>query len=149
VGSESSNGALKYVKQISAGAYHSVCIVDPGLIYTWGAKLTLARGKAPAAVILDKEKNSWLVTPSAMNNVINITSPPPAPSPHVLREADAVAVSSDQFDDDCQPAIPLYFQKRRVQHVVSGESFVVVKSGSELLAWGRNAQGQLGDGNKF
>lgn len=34
-------GHIKNAKMISCGAYHSACLVDPGVLYTWGAKETL------------------------------------------------------------------------------------------------------------
>jgi alpha-tubulin suppressor-like RCC1 family protein len=34
-------GPIKNVKIIACGAYHSACLVDPGVLYTWGARETL------------------------------------------------------------------------------------------------------------
>ena len=47
-------------------------------------------------------------------------------------------------EDACQPEIPAFFLKRRVQGVLSGENYVIVKSGPDLWAWGKNSLGQLG-----
>lgn len=142
VGAECSVGVLKYVKQISCGAYHSVCIADPGYVYTWGASHAIGRSKIPTTLILDKDKNSWLMSASASNNMYKGL---------LIHQEDFQdlddGASASVSADDCQPAIPPYFQKRRVQMAVSGENFITVKSGSELLSWGRNSQGQLGNGS--
>ena len=107
------NTVLKNVSRISCGDYSSVCIADPGLLYTWGASHCLAR---PV-----KDANNSGVAPRS-----TLTSLP---------------VSSE---DDWQPDVPTFLLKRRVQYVISGDNHIIIKSGADVWAWGKNTVGQLG-----
>ena len=46
--------------------------------------------------------------------------------------------------DSSQPDIVAFFQRRRVQHICSGQGHIIARSGPDLFAWGDNAFGQVG-----
>lgn len=106
---------VRHVKMISCGSYHSACIADPGIIFTWGSWQCL--GKEPDShLLLGARKNS-------------------------PRSYDLALVKQL---DGCEPEVIAFFAKRRVQFIICGESHTTVKSYSDLYSWGDNSQGQLG-----
>jgi alpha-tubulin suppressor-like RCC1 family protein len=116
--------ALKKVVQIGCGAYFSLCMTEPGVLYTWGSGDCLAKEIAQD------------VLGSSVASTTN-------PQSKVVYRLD----TTRDCIDCSEPQTPLFFQRRRVQAFVAGENHVSVISAGELIAWGSNSYGQLGIGN--
>eukprot|EP01038_Epipyxis_sp_PR26KG_P016181 gene16181-22006_t len=126
--SGSSGDKVKNVKIICCGSYHSACIADPGTIYVWGNADCLARVDTADGSI--RSKNTLKGTIGS--DLISVSD---------------LSFAGGNSRDSCEPETVAFFLKRRVQDVCSGENFLVVKSGADLLAWGNNECGQLGIGS--
>jgi len=125
---------LKYVRSICCGDYHSVCLADPGTVYTWGSgqclgRLSLDAPSAPAPPTKQQLSSSARSKGGSSSRV---------PTDNSL-----------SLNDSCEPdSLPFFSAGRhRVQQICSGENHVIARSGSELFAWGLNQHGQLGDGS--
>ena len=111
---------LKYVRAICCGDFHSVCLADPGTVYTWGNGQCLGRPSLDA----------------------------PVPNQSTLKSKGGKARTDISMNDSCEPDMLPFFSvgRHRVQQICSGENHIIVRSGCELFAWGLNHHGQLGDG---
>jgi len=115
---------LKYVRVICCGDYHSVCLADPGTVYTWGSGQCLGRLSIDA-----------LTTNQS--------------SSAKLKGSSRVHHTDISLNDSCEPDVVAFFSmgRHRVQQICSGENHVIARSGCDLFAWGLNDHGQLGDGS--
>ena len=121
---------LKYVRAICCGDYHSVCLADPGTVYTWGSGLCLGRRSLDAP-----------------------PPPPPVASSSAAKSSKGgsnnSSSSSISLNDSCEPDVLPFFSagRHRVQQICAGENHVIARSGGDLFSWGLNQHGQLGDGS--
>ena len=132
---------LKNVRVICCGAYHSACVADPGMLYTWGNGYCLGRVAAPPVKVS---------LPSGVNRAgrcrgAGATEPTSAGAGNgaaaIVSGASGVGVL-----DSCVPELVPFFAKKRVQYVCSGEGHLLAKTAGDLYAWGHNKHGQLGRG---
>jgi alpha-tubulin suppressor-like RCC1 family protein len=113
---------LKNVIQIACGSFHSACIVESGILYTWGSGDCL--GTTPNfRLAVDDQK-------------------------HLQQQQQHSDVHDLKMPDSCCPSLLPFFQKRRIAQVVCGENHTTVLTHEGLYAWGSNNQyGQLGLGH--
>jgi alpha-tubulin suppressor-like RCC1 family protein len=141
---------LKYVTQIACGSYHSVCIADPGLLYTWGCGGCLGRIESQdielsATASRPSGKASIRASMRASFNSSNAND--------FFTRRTSVAKLPAHFDqerklfDSCVPDVIPFFKKKKVHLVCSGENHLTVLTGSECFSWGSNNYGQLGIGS--
>lgn len=125
---------IRHVTQISCGSYHSACIADPGILYTWGCGECIGR---------DENLNVSIPIHSTTTNTVS------NPNDFFTRRKSISKVLT-HFDqqkkvfDSCIPALIPFFKKKKVHVLCCGESHTTVISGSDCFAWGTNNYGQLG-----
>lgn len=132
---------LKYVRSICCGDYHSVCLADPGTLYTWGSGQCLGR--------LSLDGPPPLPASAASSSMKTNQKSKGGSSSSRVHTDTTTTCSISQNDDSCEPDVLPFFTtgRHRVQQVCSGENHVIARSGCHLFAWGLNQHGQLGDGS--
>jgi len=143
--------SLKHVKMICAGDHHSAVLVEPGCVYTWGRGKVLGReSKDPC---LQHHHSSGSVTPLVRRgSTASMASMASEFGTRFRSRAASTQLSvAPVFDSDgtplerdsSQPDIVAFFQRRRVQHICSGQGHIIARSGPDIYAWGDNSFGQV------
>ncbi len=128
---------LKHVVQISCGAYHSACVSDPGLLYTWGRRECL--GHVVEVPVDTHIKGSGDHSRGGGGTGVSVRGSSKTEQLHIAAKATGLFAG-----DSCEPEQIPFFKGKRVQFVCCGEAHVTVKCYAELYAWGLNGYGQLG-----
>jgi alpha-tubulin suppressor-like RCC1 family protein len=131
--------SLKHVVQISCGAYHTACIADPGLLYTWGRRECLGR-IVEVTVPADGPVSSKNARNGVNGGAASTKGSTRTEQIHLASKAVGLFAG-----DSCEPDQLPFFKGKRIQFVCCGESHITVKCYTELYAWGLNGYGQLGE----
>lgn len=129
--SSGDNKPLKHVNQIGCGAYHSACLADPGMLYTWGAGDCL--GRVIESVMPSRKEEGVVGNELFFRRTIYSKQ---------YRPYDGSA----DIIDCCEAGGLPFFIRKKIHQMVCGESHITVQCGDSLYAWGRNGYGQLGTG---
>ena len=149
---ESTIRQLKHVRMICCGDYHSACLVEPGCVYTWGRGLVLGRDShdpPPSASSSPMRRGSMAsVTSQSSYQQESISGGRGRAVSMQFGGGDSSynnnnATAGILEGDSSQPEMVSYFNRRRVNHICSGESHILARAGSELVAWGDNKHGQV------
>jgi hypothetical protein len=119
------------IRSIACGKFHSVALVDPGVVYVWGAG-ELTDG------IECLYKTSMTKDEEDMQALMQVLS---AKSLIFRYNTDRKVV------DICEPRAVTGINTRKIYSVVSGEGHIAVLTGDGIYTWGNNTYGQLGIGN--
>jgi alpha-tubulin suppressor-like RCC1 family protein len=128
------------IKQIACGVAHAAMLSETGTLYVWGAGYALGRNRDEQLRGDGSTKRSKHTHEHIYGELMGT---------HQQQQGDLAArvMSEAWTNEDCvEPTSLPFFVKRRIQAITSGDVHLVVKSGVELLSWGLNSSGQLGDG---
>lgn len=173
-----STDTVRYVKAIACGSYHSLCLAEPGIVYTWGSWECIGRIARERVDLAVSNKSNYYNDSNNHNNyymknnrgggvsIVGSGAVKRGSSIRRYRNGNVEEVNDGEkvtletaayFDergnafasswcvDSCEPESLLpFFKQKRIQDICSGDNHVTIKCGSELYAWGLNAQGQLG-----
>lgn len=157
---ESGIRQLKHVRMICCGDYHSACLVEPGFVYTWGSGAVLGRvSQDPPHLFPAAFTQASPVRRSSIASVMSVCSNGGdlyLDGNGMLGRGGRARTMSMQFQgcfppsssssaewDSSQPEIVSFFNRRRIQHICSGQGHLIVRTGPDLFAWGNNKHGQV------
>ena len=134
------------VLAVAAGRDHTLLLAGSRRVYSWGSN---RRGQLGHSNF----KTSSL--PRLVQGPINVKSiacgsyhSACLADPGILHCWGARECLGRRAEGDCSEAQTLpFFTKRRVQLLVTGDTHVTVRSGSDFYSWGLNTYGQLGRGD--
>jgi len=131
------------IKGLAAGRDHTLALTNSGHIFSWGGNRRGQLGHSnfnSSAIprLVEGIKNVRIVATGSYHSCC-------LADPGVVYTWGARECLGRKTDsDECVGRSLPFFSKRRVQHVVSGDSHVVCRSGRNFYSWGSNAFGQLG-----
>lgn len=155
--------SLKNVKQISCGAFHSSCIVEPGILYCWGAAECMARESdlvadeisadaySPVRVDIEKSKRVFSTCCGEFQTIVSCSTGVYAWGSNKHGELGCgdrlTHLKPVKVLIQCQPELTTV--QLQGASISSGGKHVALTVEGSLWTWGWNKYGQVGTGNTY